>query len=104
MLMEYRRGRIDSDLGGRGLAPHPGRHRDSDQQSLGAEQARNDLSPRLGALAHEELVAALLELCSRGFDVIDVELELRVRGWGFGCAFDAHTKLLPRLERLPRPH
>src|SRR5260370_4711102 len=94
MLMEYRRGRIDSDLGGRGLAPHPGRHRDSDQQSLGAEQARHDLSPRLGALAHEELVAALLELCSRGFVVIDVQLEPRVRGWWVGGPFSGASACL----------
>src|SRR4029077_10421893 len=53
---------------------HPGSHRQTDQQTLGADQARNDLAPRLSAVGDQELVAALAHL-ARGFgDVVDVEL------------------------------
>src|ERR1700704_5152334 len=61
------------------LTSHPRRHRDTDQQSLGAEQACHDLAPRLGSAAHEQPVALLLELSRRGLDVVNIELQPSMR-------------------------
>src|SRR5712692_1950139 len=78
LITDQRRGcaeKARSRLGGRRLASHPRRHRDTDQQSLGAQQASYDLAPRLGAVTNEQPVTPLLELSRRGLDVVNVELQ-----------------------------
>src|SRR3954447_8924731 len=79
-LPEPVRGRtVDRTGPTRWSVPHRGGVADTDDQTFGAEEAGDGLAPWFGASAVQERVALVLELLGGVGDVVDLELDGRLR-------------------------